>query len=274
MPVQDDISSKDPQLAAVAKALITDQLSLEALAEVNPFVPIWRRVLPNLLQLLRVLHGMWAPDVRVTLAAHPEARHLLSLNDDEVQSRVKAGGQRPPALASSLAAAPLRRWPLWLNQLRQSAYQMLEKCCHHKVLYYSTETLLAVRACVVEALPHMDHRHVPWFTKSVLEPYIINCPFPLFASHLPPILAPYMHHMLLRCSITWNGLPPSPDPTQPPDPALAHLVEGGTFILCEGLSKEDFETVLDKLRREVTRSYVEMLQVGMWLVGWDCLGWV
>jgi len=101
VPVQDDISSKDPQLAGVAKALIMEQLSLEALAEVNPFVPVWGRVLPNLLQLLRALHGMWAPDMRATLTAHPEARHLLSLNDDEVHARVKAGGQRPPQVASS-----------------------------------------------------------------------------------------------------------------------------------------------------------------------------
>lgn len=261
VPVQDDISSKDPQLATVAKALITEQLSLEALAEVNPFVPIWGRILPNLLQLLRVLHGMWATDVRATLAAHPEARHLLSLNDDEVHSRVKAGGQRPPQLSSSQAVAPVRRWPLWLNQIRQSAYQLLEKACHHKVMYYNTEALLAMRETVVEALPLMDHRHVPWFTKSFVEPYLINCPFPLFASHLPPILAPYMHHMLLRCSVTWNGLPPNTTTDNNNAAALAHLVDGGTFVLGDGLSKEDYETILDKLRREVTRSYVEMLQV-------------
>jgi hypothetical protein len=27
----------------------------------------------------------------------------------------------------------LRRWPLWLNQLRQSVYQLLERACYHKV---------------------------------------------------------------------------------------------------------------------------------------------
>ena len=61
------------------------------------------------------------------------------------------------------------------------------------------------------------------------------------------------------------------------DPAKAHLVDGGTVILTEGLTREDYETVLDKLRREVTRSYVEMLQVCVCVcvcVCFKCVCWL
>ena len=72
-----------------------------------------------------------------------------------------------------------------------------------QVIYYSSETLLAMQETVVRAVPSMEHRHLPWLAKSFIEPYVVNCPFPLFASHLPPILVPFMNHMILRCSVTW-----------------------------------------------------------------------
>ena len=231
VPQQDDISSKDPTLAGIARVLICDSLSLDELVHINPFVPVWVRILPNLLALLRVLHGMWAPDVRRELLSHPHARHLLSLNDDEVLSRVKAGGARPPQATVSAGGNQYRKWPTWLNQIRQSAYQLLEKACHHKVIYYHPATLLAMRETVLGPLVWMDHRHVPWLIKNFLEPYIVNCPRPLFASHLPPIVGPFLSHMVVRCSVTWGG----GGREGGPGGELEHLVEGGTVVLTEGL---------------------------------------
>ena len=69
---------------------------------------------------------------------------------------------------------------------------------------------------------------------------------PDYISSLPTNLPTYLHFQTE--SIT--------------DPSLAHLLEGGTYITAEGMTTEDFEMVLDKIRREVTRAYVEMLQVG------------
>jgi hypothetical protein len=259
VPQQDDISSKDPALAEIARVLICDPLSLEELAQINPFVPVWARILPNLLALLRVLHGMWAPDVRRGLLAHPDLRHLLSLNDDEVLARVKAGGTRPPQQNVAPGGNQCRKWPTWLNQVRQSAYQLLEKACHHKVIYYHPETLLAMRETVLGPLVWMEHRHVPWLIKNFLEPYIVHCPGPLFATHLPPIVGPFFSHMLVRCSVTWGGAGGG---------ELEHLREGGTLVLAEdAVSVEDYETILDKLRREVTRAYVEALQAALALRG-------
>jgi len=272
VPQQDDISSKDPTLAGIARVLICDSLSLEELVHINPFVPVWVRILPNLLALFRVLHGMWTPDVRRELLSHPHARHLLSLNDDEVLSRVKAGGARPPQATVGVGGNQYRKWPTWLNQIRQSAYQLLEKACHHKVIYYHPATLLAMRETVLGPLVWMDHRHVPWLIKNFLEPYIVNCPRPLFASHLPPIVGPFLSHMVVRCSVTWGG----GGREGGPGGELEHLVEGGTVVLTEGLreggrggglSVEDYETIVDKLRREVTRAFIEALQAALALRG-------
>lgn len=128
-----------------------------------------------------------------------------------------------------------------------------------QVIYYSSaEILQRLEQTVLEDLPHMEHRHIPWFLKNVMEPYIIHCPQPLFASHLPPIMVPLMSHMVHRCSITWS---PATATASLTDPAERFLVDGGLYILEEdGVSAEDYDTMQDKLKREVTRAYVELLQ--------------
>jgi hypothetical protein len=117
------------------------------------------------------------------------------------------------------------------------------------VIYYSQDTLVAMQEAVVSALPWMEHRHVPWFIKMVVETYVVHCPTPLFATHLPPILAPFMNHMLLRCSVTWsNGQQPMADP------AARYLLEGGILVTTDGLTSDNYETMQDKLKREVGQS--------------------
>lgn len=122
--------------------------------------------------------------------------------------------------------------------------------------------LQRLEQAVVESLPHLEHRHVSWFVKNLMEPYIINCPQPLWATHLPPIMVPLMAHMIHRCTLTWSGADMLTNGMANQDPNEQYLVTGGLYICPEeGISTEDYDTMLDKLKREVTRSYLELLQM-------------
>jgi hypothetical protein len=129
--VQEDIISEDPAVAGVARAMVFEQLSIDDLAKVNPLAPMWAQVFPTLFALLRSLHGLWAPDVRNRLLAHPQASNLVSAPDEVVKAVLKAGGG---AAEGAKGKTPLvRLWPMWLMQLRITAYQLLERACQHKV---------------------------------------------------------------------------------------------------------------------------------------------
>ena len=127
-----------------------------------------------------------------------------------------------------------------------------------QVLYYTPEMLRALETMTVQALPHMEHRHVIQFMRLCVEPYITHCPLPLISTHLPPILVPFMSHLPLRLTVTWSGgLPPSTPITCAAE--MESLIVGGLYIALEGLTTEEYETILDKSRRDVTREYMDAL---------------
>lgn len=131
---------------------------------------------------------------------------------------------------------------------------------HDQVLYNSPAALQALETTAVQHLPHMEHRHVILFMRQCVEPYITHCPLPLLPTHLPPILIPLMSHMPFRLTVTWSGgLPASQAGPISCAADLESLITGGLYILSEGFSNEDYETVLDRSRRDVTREYMDVL---------------
>lgn len=117
-----------------------------------------------------------------------------------------------------------------------------------------------MQTLVTQHIPHMEHRHVAWFLKIVIDVYVTNCPVPLFASCLPPILSPVMSHMCLRGSVTWNGSAPTILGNLAQGLDFQVLRDGGLVVIQEGLNTEAMDMLLDKTKREMTRSYLEMLE--------------
>lgn len=132
VPTQDDMYSKDVGIQDIGRAMVFNQLTLEDLARVNPMVPIWTAILPNAMATLHCLHSIWYPETRARVLALPHARYALTVSNDELQTRLKASGPRPP-VATQGPDYLTKKWPMWLNQLRQHLYQLLERACVHKV---------------------------------------------------------------------------------------------------------------------------------------------
>ena len=130
VPRQEDITSADPTKAAFARAMVYDNLNLEALATVNPMVPLWAHIFPPLIAFLAMVHELWSPETRRRLMSHPDARHLVSMPDEEIKVKLTIGSHR--AGVEKHTSLP-RRWALWINHARQFSYQLISQSCVHKV---------------------------------------------------------------------------------------------------------------------------------------------
>jgi len=130
VPRQEDITSDDSTKAAFARAMVYDNLSMDALATVNAMVPLWTHIFPPLISLLAVVHELWSPETRRKLIGHPEACHVVSMPDEEIKSRLTLGALKTgPEKYASIT----RRWAMWINHVRQFSYQLISQACGHKV---------------------------------------------------------------------------------------------------------------------------------------------
>lgn len=126
------------------------------------------------------------------------------------------------------------------------------------------------------------------FRKQFIEILMLSCPATLYASHLAPIIGPVFEHMKLRLELTWapitnpTSVPSAPDlgqaltcSTCPVAAALAssggdewyasYYARSGIFV--GDLDSVTAESVVEKYRIELTRTYGDMLQVVLALKG-------
>lgn len=144
VPRQDDITSTDPEKATRGRAMVYENLGLDMLATVNPMVPLWAHIFPPFIALLSVLHQLWSPDTRRRLMAHPEARYLVSMPDEELKARLPHGCVKASPNKDVILT---KRWAMWINHMRQFAYQLITQSCVHKVR---------------DAANKNKHQHVVW----------------------------------------------------------------------------------------------------------------
>lgn len=117
---------------------------------------------------------------------------------------------------------------------------------------------------------------------------MLSCPVTLYGSHLAPIIGPVFEHMKLRMQLTWV---PITNPTSVPSiadlgkaltcnacPAAAVLASSGgdewyaSYYARGGIFVGDLdvvtaESVVEKYRIELTRTFNDMLQVVLALKG-------
>lgn len=117
---------------------------------------------------------------------------------------------------------------------------------------------------------------------------MLSCPAPLYASHLSPILEPVMEQMKQRLQMTWTPIinpasaPPIPDlgkaVTSATCSAAVMLASRGgeewyasyyarSSIFVGDLDNVTAESVVEKYRIELTRTYSDMLQAVLGLKG-------
>jgi hypothetical protein len=151
-------------------------VSLRDLSVNDPFVPLWPRILPNLLKLVDVLLRIWRPEHQAVLLQDRIQRYALAISDDDAyltrRNDTKAGGVFgeggtagsviPGTDRRDLNLAP--RWSSWLNELRNTCFQMLGMCAGQRVLFAPemSDSFPRFVAVIVEPrnLHAMEHRHI------------------------------------------------------------------------------------------------------------------
>ena len=185
----------------------------------------------------------------------------------------------------------------WLSELRTLAYALLGIAAQQGALFTIAGAYSAATACLLHELEHVEHRHLSLLLKHAAEPMVLHCPPSLHATLLPPLLAPLLSHTLQRLTVTWEAAstavanssapssqgplgavsalssagaaaasPSAADASAWRTVAAAYRRDGGA-VLGPEVPEATKELVIDKCRRELTRTHVAVLQSWLALSG-------
>jgi len=151
-------------------------VSIRDLAVDDPFIPLWVRILPVLLRTLDVTLGMWHPRFQAALLGNSIQRYAYAISDDEVyisnaQNNAAGGVFGVGGTAGSVVNGWDRRdlnlvprWSGWLNELRNTCFQLLGLLTNQRVLFAPELASSFAHLVSVVANPDhlktMEHRHM------------------------------------------------------------------------------------------------------------------
>lgn len=151
-------------------------VSLRDLALNDPFAPLGPRVIPILVQILDVTLQIWHPDEQAVLLQNPVQRYALAISDDEAYLSQKHDNKNGGVFgeggtAGSVVAGADRRdrnlapkWSGWLNELRNTCFQLLGLLAGERVLYAPELAGYFPKLVSVVVNPShlrsMEHRHL------------------------------------------------------------------------------------------------------------------
>lgn len=194
-------------------------LTLEQLSYSDPFVPLWPRILPIVLNTYRAVMGTWNFEIQSRLLQDKCQRYLYAISDDEAylardQSSKPGGVFGEEGTAGSVItgldrkqANLLPKWSGWMTELRNTCFQLMGLLMTQRALYSSE--LAGVFPSIVttlvdpRVLRSMEHRHMSQFHKQVIEYLLLSCPSTLYQTHLGPIVGPVLEHMRYRLEKSW-----------------------------------------------------------------------
>jgi Exportin-5 family len=277
-------------------------LSLDDLSVTDPFVLIWPRILPTVLQVYEITLSVWRPENQAAFLPNRFQRYLYAISDDEAYlartTNAKSGGVfGEGGAAGSVCAGTDRReinlvpkWSGWMNELRNTCFQLIGLLAAQRVLYSPDIAPMYPRIVSVLIDPlnlkSMEHRHFTQFLKHVVEFVLITCPCTLYATHLAPIIGPIFDHIRYRLEKSWLPVLSTAFPHSEDVKALnsvdchkvAQVLTRGEdawftwYYAHAGLFVGDLDTVtseaaVEKYRVDISRTFSDMLQTVLALKG-------
>ena len=273
-------------------------VSISDLSINDPFVHLWPKILPSLIQTLDSVFRLWHPSYQAKLLAHPIQRYAYAISDDEVYLVKKVdncsvfgkGGTAGSVVSGwsrrDLNLAP--KWSGWFNELRNTGFQLLGLLAMQRVLYAPEiaslyPQLVSVLADTIN-LQAMENRHFTQYLKQFIEILMLSCPVTLYQSHLSPILGPIFEHLQYRLEKNWRPILNNenleltkPLITSTCDAAAIIASRGGEewfvpYYARAGLFVGDVDVItaeaaVEKARVELSRSFSDMLQATLALKG-------
>ncbi|KAL7566569.1 hypothetical protein ACA910_000637 [Epithemia clementina (nom. ined.)] len=195
-------------------------VSLQDLAALDPFCPLWPQILPSLIALTNSVLGMWKPEYQAVLLRHQWQRYALAISDDEAYTsknhdKSSGGVFGEGGTAGSVVSGTDRRdtnllpkWSGWLNELRNTCFQMFGLLATSRALFAPEvrDMYPALVSAMVDSenLKAMEHRHFSQYLKHIGELLMVSCPSTLYPTHLGPIIGPILEHIRYRLEFTWS----------------------------------------------------------------------
>ncbi|GAX13879.1 hypothetical protein FisN_5Lh226 [Fistulifera solaris] len=282
-------------------------MSINDLAVDDPFVPLWPRFLPVLLQIYEVILAVWRPEQQSVFLRNPYQRYLFAISEDEAflskNHDAQSGGVfGEGGTAGSVVTGASRRdlnlvpkWSGWFNELRNTCFQLLGLLCTQKVLFAPEISHLYPRLVTLltepSSLRSMEHRHFNQFMKHVVT-FILTCtPSTLYKTHIEPIMSPIFDHIRFRLEKTWDpvlnanasnavgdSLSPRKALTTPDCNRAALLASQGSEtwytwyyghagLFVGELDAVTSEAAVEKSVVELSRTFSDVLQVALALKG-------
>jgi exportin-5 len=277
-------------------------VSINDLSVNDPFVHLWPRIFPSIIQVLEVIFTIWKPEYQGILLKNSIQRFIYAISDDEAflaksQGNIPNGGVfGEGGTAGSVVSGWDRRdcnlapkWSGWFNELRHTCIQLVGMSCGQRALFSPEIGSMYPRFVNVFANPvylkSMEHRHLSQYIKQFVEYFHLCCPSTLYQSHVAPIATHFFEHMEYRLKLSWAPIlssTSSSESTKPlatsqcdfaADVALrggeewyqAYYSRAGAFV--GDLDAVTGEAVVEKCRVDLSRSYSDMLQTSLALKG-------
>lgn len=275
-------------------------VSINDLAVDDPFVPLWPRILPQMLRMLDITFKLWQPRQQAVYLRNPIQRYALAISDDDAFLARKTDGKTGGVFGEGGTAGSIipgtdrremnlaPRWSGWLNEMRSALFRMLGLLAGQRVLYAPeiAEFYPQLVAVVTDPdnLRAMEHRHCTQYLKQFIEILLLSCPPPLYSTHLSPIVGPVFEHLQYRLEKTWEPilqpggqLSCKPLFTSDCEAAASMASQSGeawyasyyarSGLFVGGLDSETAESSVEKHRVEVTRTYSDVIQSALALKG-------
>eukprot|EP00903_Cladosiphon_okamuranus_P010030 g9512.t1 len=247
---------------------------MEGLSAANPFALAWSQALPNIVNMMRCIHMLWAPPTRQRLLSHPVARATLAMipaGESEANRRTNKSGDYEVS-PQDLQKLPLvSQWCRMLHDLRTVCYTLLGLACRQGALYLAVSAD-KVQDVVVNGIlagfEYIENRHLPGFCSRFIEKYVLFCPPSLVRSHVEPVMSVLVTNIMPRLSAAWSPQSEGAQRLQRSEPEkFSVYADGGAMLSEEGLDKDELEELKAKHRLSVTRGLVDLVHVCLSLRG-------
>ncbi|RMX69108.1 hypothetical protein DD238_001946 [Peronospora effusa] len=206
----------------------------------------WPHLLPNLLALVRSLHGLHEPVVKEALLKTSTACWLLSVSVDEVAQLLGGKNQLEEEEVAKLPA--VSRWSKWHKNVRDVSYHLVGVAVGQTSLFNNPQ-VASILDTMLSNMDLMDHRHLKGALAYVYLPFLKNCPKELYPSLLDPVLATLFSHFAQRAALIFQRPVTGHKATQAPWSALV-----------VGIEDAKQEIAREKMVMELTRQFVDFIE--------------
>lgn len=241
-------------LRTVVKTLTT-LYGIAKRAGADAFERSWTLLLPNLMALMRSLHGLYEPAMKDAVLKTASASWLLILSVDELAQLL--GGKHQLEDAPELTQLPpAAKWSKWHKNVRDVTCHVAGLALGQPAFYRNPQAAAFFETSILSHVDAMEHRHLKNALAYVFLPFLKACPPELFPSLLDPVLSLLIGHVVQRFARCFVK--------------AADAMDGATktrttpwSALIVGVDDVKRDVAQEKLLMDVVRQVVEFLELAI-----------